>query len=480
MARRNARKRQSMPNPNFHRKRHQKKNECYATTSSPYPKSMKVNDRFFGALLSSSTKNLRESESDATVYQTVMQQACSLLAVPSIATPAKLVNSPLLKKINASNDDARSHHLLQRSCSFVSNASSTASSSSSSSTYDNAREYYMSKAPLILEESRYIISESIAKQVQKRRDICSFQLEFISMEERYPNISYDLRQYAPLQLNFRITDTSCKEKSSAKYTRPGSVFLICQSQLKQQQKKKKKGQVKDEEIDSSSVLACVMPNYQSKSNNASGGDSCNLSLMIFNRDGIDLRQLYEVSEDTNNNAKGKVSFRAVFLVTLISYLRQMEACLRQAKVPFMPKLLGQKNATHIRFNDSSDDDEEEIVCDIDEEHQIQEGFYIDDGEDGTTDNTTEDDGDIDEVESRNSLTALLDKLPKLNPTQERAAKSFLDSRESLQLVQGPPGELRKQNQTWLRFLRSAASYFNSPAFCFICGRVRYGQEYFPC
>eukprot|EP00985_Skeletonema_marinoi_P000799 scaffold301_cov134-Skeletonema_marinoi.AAC.3 len=429
-ARRNARKRQSMPNPNFHRKRHQ------ATTSSPYPKSMKVNDRFFGSLLSSSTKRLSESESDAAAYQAVMQQACSLLAVPCIATPAKLVNSPLLKKLDASRDNARSHHLLQRSCSFLSNSSSTTSTSTSSSTYENAREYYMSKAPLILEESRYILSESIAKQAHRRRDICSFQLEFISMEERYPNISYDLRQYSPLQLNFRITDTSCKEKSSSKYTRPGSVFLISQSQLSQQNRR---GHSNEKEYNSSSVLACIMPSYQSRSKNSKGDDSNTLSLMIFNRDGIDLRHLSDINgEDTDNKAKEKVVFRAAFLVTLISYQRQMDACLRQSKVPFMPKLLGQKNATHIRFNDSSDDEEdEEIVCDIDEEHQIQEGFYVDEGEEGATDNTAEDDDD--EVESRNVLAALLDKLPKLNHTQERAAKSFLDSRNSLQLVQGPPG-----------------------------------------
>eukprot|EP00986_Skeletonema_menzelii_P018358 scaffold26630_cov145-Skeletonema_menzelii.AAC.7 len=434
LARRNARKRLSTPNPNFHRKRHQKKNECYATTSSPYPKSMKVNDRFFGALLSSSTKCLRESETDATAYQTVMQQACSLLAVPCIATPAKLVNSQLLKKLDASKDHARSHHLLQRSCSFLSYASSTTSTSTSSSTYENARDYYMSKAPLILEESRFILSESIAKQAHKRRDICAFQLEFISMEERYQNISYDLRQYSPLQLNFRITDTACKEKSSSKYTRAGSVFLISQNQLSQQKGRGKRKERKDE---SSSALACIMPSYPSKSNNSKGDDSSTLSLMIFNRDGIDLRQLLDSNDEhTNNTVKEKDVFRAVFLVTLISYQRQMDACLRQAKVPFMPKLLGQKNATHIRFNDSSDDEEdEEIVCDIDEEHQLQEGFYVDDIEDGTTDNTTEDEDD----ESRNCLVALLDRLPELNPTQERAAKSFLDSRNSLQLVQGPPG-----------------------------------------
>jgi len=435
MARRNARKRQWMPNNEFHRKR---KNDSKSTssTTSPYPKSIKIHDRFFGCLLSSSIQKFRDSESNAVAYQQLMQLACSLLGVPCIPTPAKLLNSPLSKKLRTSKDSARSHHLLQRSCStsLLDASSSSCSYSTPSSTFDNAREYYMSKAPLILEESRYIISESIAKKASTRRDICSFRLELISMEERYPNLAYNLRQYAPTQLIFRIVDTSCKETSSAKYTRPGSVFLLNQHQLQQ---KSKKG--KSDDDTEFSVLACVVPSYQTKTKTE---DENTLSLMIFNRDGIDINQLSEGSgsdNDTSSSVKGKVIFHGVFLCTLISYLRQMEACLRQAKVPFMQKLLGQKDATHIRFNDSSEDEEVEITNDTDnDELHKQEGYYVDD--DGTTDNTIEDDDEEYDVDERNSsLVALIDKLPKLNPTQERAAKNFLESKDSLHLVQGPPG-----------------------------------------
>ena len=63
-----------------------------------------------------------------------------------------------------------------------------------------------------------------------------------------------------------------------------------------------------------------------------------------------------------------------------------------------------------------------------------------DDDDGTTDNTIEDDDEEYDVDERNSsLVALIDNLPKLNPTQERAAKNFLESKDSLHLVQGPPG-----------------------------------------
>lgn len=408
MARRKARKRLSRPSLSEYQTKRR-------TNSSPYPKSMKVNDRFFGSLLSSSTESLRDSESYAIEYQKVMQQACSLLAVPCIPTPAKLITSPLSKKLDAS-------------CSVV----TTTSSFSSRASFSNAREFYMSKAPLILEECRFILSESIAKNANSRRNNCSFHLELVSMEERYPNISYDLRQYAPIQLNFRITD-KCRERGITKYTRSGSVFLISQNHLQQ----KKEGN--NDEINSF-VLACVVPSYHSTTKS---DDENILSLMIFNRNEIDLRQLSDIIDnDAENDVKeGKVTFRAVFLVTLISYLRQMEACLRQAKVPFMSKLLGQKKSTHIRFSESSDE-EEEIVDDSNELKPIQEGFYLDD--DGTTDNTKIDGDDDDdeydhEVERGNSLVALLDKLPKLNPAQERAAKSFLEARMPLHIVQGPPG-----------------------------------------
>ena len=47
-----------------------------------YPKSMKIFDRFFGSLLSSSIQSMLGSEQDGITYEGVMNQACSLLNVP--------------------------------------------------------------------------------------------------------------------------------------------------------------------------------------------------------------------------------------------------------------------------------------------------------------------------------------------------------------------------------------------------------------
>jgi hypothetical protein len=99
----------------------------------------------------------------------------------------------------------------------------------------------------------------------------------------------------------------------------------------------------------------------------------------------------------------------------------MEACLRMTKVSFMSKLLGCKKSTHIRFNDS---DEEEVVEDV---ISLEEEVLVDDIE--KTNNLEHRDG-----ARRKSFLA---KLPQLNLTQEKAASSFLNSlSSSLILVQG--------------------------------------------
>jgi hypothetical protein len=92
----------------------------------------------------------------------------------------------------------------------------------------------------------------------------------------------------------------------------------------------------------------------------------------------------------------------------------MEACLRMPKVSFMSKLLGYKKSTHIRFNES------------DEEEASKEEVIGDDLESVGCDSENE--------AAFKDLTA---KLPRLNRTQEKAASSFLESLpSSLILVQG--------------------------------------------
>lgn len=104
-------------------------------------------------------------------------------------------------------------------------------------------------------------------------------------------------------------------------------------------------------------------------------------------------------------------------------VRQMEACLRMTKVSFMPKLLGSKKSTHIRFIDSDDDEEDEDEGVIEDEELSEEEVFEEESSSS--------------YNYKASLEDLMAKLPKLNVTQEKAATSFLTSLPaSLILVQG--------------------------------------------
>ena len=451
-ARRNARKRMNQPRSNsngggYHgaNKKNKRRSWQADNTISPYPKSMREYDRFFGSLLSSSVTSLKQSETDTNAHGTVMQQACSLLSIPSIPSPLYSSNK------SKDGDAARTHHLLQRSSSCLSTASysstattMSASSSSSSGTFDNARSYYMANAPLVLEESRCIVADSLTKISHNKKrgsgDNGSFTLQLISIEEKYPKV----RNHAPLILNFQIINEPTvkrgagnnNDKKSKSGTRPGSILLL-------HRKQQKEGKEGNNEADSySSVLACIAPRFPS--------DAKVLSLMIFRREDLNLSQ----SSNYGDNGDGGTSqssndgddeespvFFATPLTTLIGQVRQMEACLRMVKVSFMRKLLGQKSSTHIRFGSSDEDEEdedEEVVGEVGDETnvslKVQEGFYVDASGNSSDDGDEEggEDGSCDDT-----LAGLLVKIPALNQTQERAAKRFLDSpKESLILVQG--------------------------------------------
>jgi hypothetical protein len=110
----------------------------------------------------------------------------------------------------------------------------------------------------------------------------------------------------------------------------------------------------------------------------------------------------------------------------------MEACLIVVKVSFKQKLLGQKNSTHIQFNNSSDNDKEEelVVCDNEdntEGNALQEGVYLENVDTTaftTTTASSKEEYAVDTKDSNGDLSGILAKILKLNETQERAKGIF--------------------------------------------------------
>lgn len=414
-ARRAARKRNSISSNTSY-------NTSYKRRATPqlHPKSMRPYDRFFAALLSPSLEALIKSQIDEDKHRELMAYSCSLLNVPFL--PAVPIRSELQQSMEKS-PDVRSHHSLERACSFLTDASfATAESNvtSSSGTFDNARSYYLSKAPLILEESRYIIADALGRLSLQKCSVCSLTLQLLSVHEKYPRLKQEHNLCAPMILDFRIESIRNNEKDIS-WSRPGSVLVL---RRRPATKVPGTAEKRDEYIDlQSSLLACVAPFIQKKSESNDSSQllrSSNLSLMIFRQD--DFIMSNHIEKDKSNAQNGQIMYQATALTTLISQVRQMEACLRMTKVDFMPKLLGYKKSKHIRFNDSEDD--------------IIEG-YVSSEDDALVEKKAESEGSGTTSESESSPKSLLEKLPQLNPTQERAASCFLNSLpSSLILVQG--------------------------------------------
>jgi hypothetical protein len=172
-----------------------------------------------------------------------------------------------------------------------------------------------------------------------------------------------------------------------------------------------------------------------------------------------------------------VRWRIRFCVSLISQCRQFEACDYgsagfRKRSSLLKKLMGQKEATHIRFESSDDENggggggdasvendacsegEEEIdgyvTEEIDDDNldNIPEvGDGDGDGDDGTSNNTgySDDCRNSSKITQHSKLHLTMSSftgLKALNPTQKIAANKFCSSDETkptLELIQGPPG-----------------------------------------
>ena len=155
----------------------------------------------------------------------------------------------------------------------------------------------MSKAPLILEESRYIIADALNKQSVQKNGGCVLSLQLLSMQEKYPKMSQ--QQCAPLVLTFNVKSIKDSEKSMS-WSRPGNVFILGPCLPGRNMNSQ------------SSVLACIAPTMQSKEDESGSSKNKSISLMIFRRDDIlPFLVLVDGSEDMG-------IFQAVALTTLIS------------------------------------------------------------------------------------------------------------------------------------------------------------------
>ena len=255
----------------------------------------------------------------------------------------------------------------------------------------DANHFYSTRAALVMEEARFVIADALRghngpAEAHGRRHMgpACLSLRLVSVKEREKLGGCTVLTFEKRTLGATFALQELYDM------RPGCCFEIITA-----------GEVEPCPGVSSSMLANVVPS----------SDRSNIERQLT-------LMLYHKLEVPAEAFEGLWEVRP--LTTLISEQRQFEACgcSRPTKVPFLHKLLGWKDASHVRFGESdssSDEDEgEEKKCDFEEHSLHSHGL------------------------SPQIASGLL--LNPLNATQERAASEYLSSPSgSVTLVQGPPG-----------------------------------------
>jgi hypothetical protein len=366
------------------------------------PKSLSPNERFFASLLTSSVEELRQSNATSQQRDAVMQQVCGRVGV---ALPQPLP----------------SH-------------------------YSSAQEYYDPRTALVLEEARYILSETLGRRTQK-----TIPVTLAQVDER--------KKTGHVVLEFSKHTGGLYKNSSPAFTmkelfdmRPGGCFRVDFVGNNR----------------SGSVLASIVPLPPRDSSQAP-----TVTLMVYQSAALPPKIDQHVDDPS-------ISWTIAPHGSLISHVRQFEACTRATKVAFLPSILSHKQSTHIRFDDSDDSDGG------DQPEEPKE-----DGNDFSTSTTSTTPMSVSSSATTSASQTHTPKEPcekqpprvitptlsKLNATQRKAAKQFLESAEStLTLVQGPPGTGKTTflssviYENWICERRMLVSAPTNKAISVVCSR----------
>jgi hypothetical protein len=265
------------------------------------------------------------------------------------------------------------------------------------SNYSTAKEYYEPRTALVLEEARYTLSETLGKQHRRQHKIMVTLAQVDERQKTGHIVLQFAKPYGGLYKNYPPAFTTQELFDM----RPGGCFQVDFTSPQC----------------SGSVLASIVPQFQHDSS-----QKPTVTLMVYQSHALPP----QIDKHVDNDAS--MSWTIAPIGSLISHVRQFEACTRATKVAFLPSILSHKQSTHVRFDDSDNDDDDESENDV--SASAYNSFF-------STLNLDQPPKEPCETTTRRVMTPAFSKL---NATQQKAAKRFLESAEStLTLVQGPPG-----------------------------------------
>ena len=291
-----------------------------------------------------------------------------------------MLRSPAAEYHASASNDAKAQQLWESICKRVGLA---VPSASLPPTFDSMEQHYNSRAALILEEARYSIASSVASHFSNRNKP---QGTMSPITCHYAQAN----QHNIMKMDFQSPRPFTKEQQFN--LRPGGLFLL--------QPRDGSKAIQD------AIFGVII------SNNRSQVETKHMfSLHVY-----DTFKLPAVLDES--------LWTITPLCTLVTESRCFVAMIQPAPVKFNSSLLGrQKQPSHIRFGVGDGEDSDIEIVSGPSQPAAPKGQLS-----------------MDDFMTRTETREPMFRLPSLNPTQQKAASSFLEANEGhIQIIQGPPG-----------------------------------------
>ncbi|CAJ1940448.1 unnamed protein product [Cylindrotheca closterium] len=261
--------------------------------------------------------------------------------------------------------------------------------------YCDQRQHFLHRASLVMEEARYALAEGLTKVQRLSSDEERFKRSQNNRNRRHQRHGNGSQSNTML---LSLTGVEVREKH-------GYCTLTFA---------KDRGTFSPKEIQNlrqGQIFACVSQNLAPTIANSVLG-----CILASNRDAMIDSNSFSVVVFKAVSKSQESTWRVTPVASLLTEQRKFEACVNNNthNIPFLLPLLGGKKPTHIKFTEEETGD---ILAVKVEDEENQQPLY-----------------------SRTELNQAGFHLPTLNPTQEKAALTFLNSQpNTITLIQGPPG-----------------------------------------
>jgi len=261
--------------------------------------------------------------------------------------------------------------------------------------YGDQRQHFLYRASLIMEEARYAVAEGL-KKFQRQ----SIEQERFKRNQKNRNRQRQRQGKGPQSNTMLLSLTGVEVREKHGYCT--LTFA------------KNRGKFSPDEIQNlrqGQIFACVSQNLAPTVANSVLG-----CILASNRDAMIESNSFSVAVFKAVSKSQEATWRVTPVASLLTEQRKFEACVNNNthNIPFLLPLLGGKKPTHIKFTE--EDTGELVAVKVEDEEKEQPLF------------------------SRTELNQAGFHLPTLNPTQAKAAKTFLNSQpNTITIIQGPPG-----------------------------------------